>query len=43
MTVLLYASSAVVVAIAGVFLMPDLWRAGLAQTRVWLTPDRSRR
>lgn len=35
-----YGAAALVILYVAVFIAPDLWRAGQAQIRVWLTPDR---
>lgn len=34
-----YGASAIVILYVAIFIVPDLWREGQAQVRVWLTPD----
>lgn len=34
-----YVAAGVVITLGAIYIVPDLWREGLAIIRVWLTPD----
>lgn len=38
-TIAAYGAAVLVILYGAIFLVPDIWRGGLAQVRVWLTPD----
>jgi hypothetical protein len=38
--VAIYTASALVITLCAIYVVPDLWRAGRTQMRIWLSPDR---